>query len=446
MTRLYRKILPALSAAVACLLTLCSPAWGAPTVMIVGRGNSQFEVMGEGFQGVGGIEMTLGYDRTVYAEPRVSQGGLVFGAMMVPNLTVPGMVKVGIISPNPQGISGNGSIVTLTFNPVSGAQGNISNVMVRIINLKGAEIQAQILNSTGSETGPGAVAPSSTTGIGSTSGAVTGGTVQGAGPVVGLGGVTMPDTSGGVQPPPPLPPAVAPVVAENDRRAPPEVIETPVTVEESLPAPAPAPAGKTFAESAGVTKQAAGKSIPELFREYPGPRTYVAMAALFPSGAPSGARQEPPIALSDGSSRVKVYLNVTVGARSPNFALNGAKLVSLRREDGLYVLEVIPDSRVNEARVTILNNGSITDVPLVVTQPLDLALIPGGVLNETALDLFLKGGPGKRSDLNGDGKIDSLDDYIITANYLVKKKTAAPKAPAAQKTTAAPGAAVKSAK
>jgi hypothetical protein len=342
-TKLSIKTVTTLVTAIVSLATLCSPAWGSPTLLVVGRGNGLFEVMGQGFERVGGIDMTLVYDHTASTNPRVTQGELIYGAMMVPNLAVPGTIKVGIVSHNPQGISGNGSIVKLSLSPVVGAEGALSSFTARIVDLKGVDIPVQIQNTT----------------------------------------------------------------------------------------------------------QAAGKSIPTLFREYAGPRTPAAMTVLITGNTPSGVRQEPLIALSDGTSKVKVSLDMPVGAKSPNFALNGATLVSLRREGDLYLLEVIPDAGVYEARITILNNGSITEVPLTVTQPLNPAFMPGGILNETALGLYLKGEPGKRSDLNGDGKVDYLDDYIITANYLIIKQKAVPKLPMQFKPpppASVPGAGVQSVK
>ena len=102
------------------------------------------------------------------------------------------------------------------------------------------------------------------------------------------------------------------------------------------------------------------------------------MGALFTSGATSGVRQEPTIALSDGTSTVKVYLKVPPGARSPNFALSGAKLVSLKKEGGLYLLEILPEAKANEVNITMLNNRIVTGIPLTVVQPLAAYLIPGG--------------------------------------------------------------------
>ena len=412
--------------------------------MATGRGNGQFDVMGQGFDGVGGIDITLNYDKNTANDPRILQGELISGAVMMPNLTVPGTVRVGIIFPNPLGISGNGKIVTLTLISVAGAEGTVSNFTARVINSKGVEIasQAQIIPWTGSGNSVGSTPVSSA--ISSASGSAASSATQGSGAMVSLGSVSMQDTKGvGVLPqpvtptPPPSPPSVEPVVTEQKKNVLPELIETPAVVEESQPLVASTTISKPGVVPTAGVKQVAEKSIPELFRDDTGPRTVAAMTSLFLKTTSSILRQEPSIVLSDGVSKIKLYVNLPqVDAKTPNFALNGANLVSLQKNGDVYLLDVIPHKNSNEAKVTILNNGSITDVPLIVAQPINVALIPGGKLSESALGLFLKGEPGKRCDLNGDGKIDYLDDYIIVANYLVEKNAAALKSSAQDKSPA----------
>jgi hypothetical protein len=59
--------------------------------------------------------------------------------------------------------------------------------------------------------------------------------------------------------------------------------------------------------------------------------------------------------------------------------------------------------------------------------PANLKIGNGGKLTEADFNQFLKErGTDKapRFDLNGDGKRDYVDDYIFTANYLVKLETA----------------------
>jgi hypothetical protein len=205
----------------------------------------------------------------------------------------------------------------------------------------------------------------------------------------------------------------------------PEAVEIPMASDGPASPSVPAPGPKLATEDR--TSRSA-RSILSLFREYSGPKTVQALTALFSQTSYPRFRQEPPIVLSDGNARMTVYLTpVSSASQSPNFALTGAKLVSLKLKGAEYVLEIIPDVKVFEASVTVLSQGRFTEYPLVVAPPLNL----GGPLDEATFTAFLKGHPESKVDLNSDGRSDYLDLYLYTANYLVRQKAAAPAAPAA---------------
>jgi hypothetical protein len=189
----------------------------------------------------------------------------------------------------------------------------------------------------------------------------------------------------------------------------------------SVPLLVPVPASKPPATDDRTTGGAG--SILSLFKEYTGPKTVPALTSLFSRNPYPGFRQEPPIALSNGSAAVTVSLTFqTPASLSPNFALSGAKLVSMKLKGTEYVLELIPDAKVFAASITVLNQGQFTEYPLVVAPPLNT----GGVLDEATFAAFLKGHAENRGDLNNDGRSDYQDLYLYTANYLVRNKAAAP--------------------
>ena len=70
--------------------------------------------------------------------------------------------------------------------------------------------------------------------------------------------------------------------------------------------------------------------------------------------------------------------------------------------------------------LVILNSTAVSELPLVVTPPL-----PSGTAPDEKV--FFKNRDGNlgsiTQDLNGDGKLDYLDDYIFTANYLAGKQS-----------------------
>jgi hypothetical protein len=172
-------------------------------------------------------------------------------------------------------------------------------------------------------------------------------------------------------------------------------------------------------------KMTVARSVLTKFRDYKGEMTPKALQELFKPEEGANYRQQPPIALSDGMAAVKVRVAVPATAKNaPNFALKDAKLVSLRRDgDAAWVVEAKPVKGTLSATVTMLLDGAITEIPVVVAPPTDITVVkPGVAPTEAEFSQFLKErGMDKapRFDLNKDGKRDYLDDYIFTANYLV---------------------------
>jgi hypothetical protein len=121
---------------------------------------------------------------------------------------------------------------------------------------------------------------------------------------------------------------------------------------------------------------------------------------------------------------VKISFQIlSTGKKGSNFALKGAKLISLKQEEGVWVIEALPDMKVYEAAITVLHEGYMTEIPLTVAPPLDAGSAPAGGLSEAGFSLFLKKrGTDKapRFDLNGDGVRNYIDDYIFSANHILK--------------------------
>ena len=86
-------------------------------------------IQGTGFENVGAMHFTVLYDTSSLGNPRVVQGALISGAMMMPNATVPGSVQLGIIRVTP--IQGSGVIATLTFDRTGSSAGKILSVAVK---------------------------------------------------------------------------------------------------------------------------------------------------------------------------------------------------------------------------------------------------------------------------------------------------------------------------
>jgi hypothetical protein len=190
---------------------------------------------------------------------------------------------------------------------------------------------------------------------------------------------------------------------------------------------APQPQERAPAENRSPS-HVASKSVLEQFRTFVGQKTPQALTGIFARHTMPGIRQEPTIALTDGTTTLRLSITVqSPGKNAPNFSLNDAKLVSLKMEsDSSWLIEVLPTKGSCSATITMLQSGVVTEIPLLVAPPLPSGIGSGkgDKLTETAFVKFLSE-PGRDKapglDLNGDGKHDYVDEYIFAANYLLRK-------------------------
>jgi hypothetical protein len=165
--------------------------------------------------------------------------------------------------------------------------------------------------------------------------------------------------------------------------------------------------------------------VVDRFRTHSGPRTPDALAALVTGATPAKIRQQPLIALSDGSSALVVAIKFPpLDEYAPSFAFTGARLVSLeRKQNDEWVLKAIPDKGVWQAALLIKCSAGSFEYPLVVAPPLP----PETDLSEQGFRAFLaadrSAANSSPQDLNQDGQINYVDDFIYTANYLAKQST-----------------------
>jgi hypothetical protein len=152
------------------------------------------------------------------------------------------------------------------------------------------------------------------------------------------------------------------------------------------------------------------------------------MIALFKQPISQSFRQEPFVALSDGTTTVTIVADLPAEAGiSPSFALNGAKLVSLKKDDSssTWIIEALPAKGALNASLMVLSEDHVTKYPLTIAPA-----IPNAASTEAEFAAFLKDADKTPAlhDVNGDGKYDGVDDYIYTVNYLVRQQKAKPAA------------------
>jgi hypothetical protein len=381
----------------------CSPILAA-SITVTPAGSGAFAVLGDGMTGVAGIDITLGYDSSALASPSVTQGGLVSGALFTANTNLPGLVRIAIIKSTP--FPGNGQIATISFAVNNGSVG-LTSISARLIDVKGASLPVQTSITAGLSSTPAPLINSP----------ATSSSIQTATGTAILGTVAMPvDTQKKNEP--------KPAVEPPGYVSPPE----PVPVSDDVPRQQEKALEKAVApEKAVEPKKVSYGSVLERFKLYQGDRTPAAMNALFEKPVAPELRQEPSIAATDGSTKVRIYADLpAVAGSSPNFSLSGAKVVSVAHDEvsGTLVIEVLPEINSTQASVTILSEYSIVTVPLT--------LVPAAVVSKqegSFADFLMDTGVKKpRFDLNNDGVHDYVDDYIYTGQYLIKKAAAENKA------------------
>jgi hypothetical protein len=399
---------------IVCFLLLFGTAasgHAAASLTVSDSGNSQFVVQGTGFEGVAGMDVIIQYDNTKLTNPRVVQGELVSSSLMVTNSEA-GKVRFATIDPYPKTRSGTGAVATITFDQIGNSAGSVTPVSANLVDVKGKPIPVTISSSSNSpvvDQGLQNPAPGGTLVSGSTAPAGGSGTTNWLG-----GGVTLPSEGTAVAAKTQEEPSVSTSGNDQAKEKPAGAIKHEGAQQSDEP------------KATSGTKATRPASVLEKFRAFTGEKNADAYKALFAEGV-QGVRQEPPIVLSDGITRVKVFIDLPAsGKKAPNFLLTGAKVIWITRGEGTtWVVEALPKKGTYDASIKILQDGVVMQTPLTVAPPLpaDFKIGAAGRLTDADFAMFLKErGTDKvpRFDLNGDGKRDYIDDYIFTANFLAQ--------------------------
>ena len=401
------------------ILALCrpSPAFAVSTITATPGGDGVFLLQGIGVEDAAALEITVQYDTTTLANPHVVVGPLIAGAMTAVNPNVAGSIRIVAIRLTP--VRGSGVIATMTFDRKGSSPGGITSVAARLADLKGSPIP-----SVASIVAPPAAAPvsaDSSPAPDSPSGPATSASAASTGtpaaPIVvtspvlvvpGSPSANVPETSAVSRSAeqdtrPPIPAEAGP--AQQDRLAMARTSDATLKGRDAA----------TAAEKS-VYRQT---SILDRFRTYRGERTPAAFIGLFDNESMIGCRQEPPVAFSDGKSVVRFVFISAPGARtSSDIAVMGAKLLSLKRDPdntNTWIVDLVPDKGAHQASVAVPLGELKMIYPLTVAPKIDIRPVHGKTVTMADFDRYLKE---RGKDLNKDGKLDDLDDFIFTANYL----------------------------
>jgi hypothetical protein len=409
------------------------------TLTVTPSGDGVFVVQGHAMDNIAAMDITIKYDTASLADPRIHQGDLVSGALIAVNTNIQGTVRLGIISTKP--INGSGVIATLDFTRISASAGKIKKLSVRLSAINGnlLPVMVYISDPPDPETNiPGQPDTESDSPDTSSSSDVN-------------GSIYMPWMVGGGQ-------GVQYGNNSSDLRKEDEEneqawitgqytdpVNEPMSIKQKTGTEAP---GRKEPETGtleltitgGPVKgyQQEGKihiqiilaSVLDRFQEYKGERTAKEYLSFFEKDITAGFLQEPSIIIADGKSTVKMIVNISEFDNidvSTVWVAEG-RLISMKKDPDnayLWLVDLQPEKDAYMTSLIVPLEKFDMILPLTAAPRQNIDIDRSGTITEDDFSLFLK----KQSkqgeavfDLNGDGKQDSLDDYIYAVNYLAAQR------------------------
>lgn len=399
---MLKKLL--LFAIIGAVVSAAALASAASTISLTASGDSTYQLLGIGLEGVAGFDITVNYDAAVLVSPQVTQGPLISGAMIAVNPNTPGVVRISAVTISP--VKGSGQLFAMSFTRKAGGQG-IKNLAARLIDMSGKPLAAHVQLTLGPGTDGGS-SPSGAAG-GAPAASGSGSTATGTGTTGPLIGIIAPPAAG------------KPAVREDRDRTP-----EPETGRQEIAPPLP---------QRGIVKAYSGPemksktiytqpSVLDGFRECKD-RTMNAYLKLFDREPLIGFQQTPAIAVADGVSAVTVrFISTPERERASDLALMGGRLISSRRDPeatNTWIVTVLPERDADQVTLLVPQKDLLMVYPLTVAPKIDLDLDRSGSVNENDFLLFLRERGTKKApvfDLNRDGVRDYHDDFIFTANYV----------------------------
>jgi hypothetical protein len=415
--------------------------FAAAIITITSTGAADYSIATTDLPESAGMELVITYDTATLEAPLVKAGALTAGAMMEKNIGTPGTIRLIIVTGGT--IKGSGQLASLAFTKKGSGPAPLPRLTSSVYSTTGSQLAVQSSNpqpqpqtsSTAAETAGSAVTDTSqVTGQTSTVPASVNSAANAPTAVV-QGGLTV-ATSGVFQQP-----AAEQGIPTRDASPTEEIRDdpmnravtdsaasagtAPVTMEEEVAVAAPAV--KAATEKAHQLLKT-NRSVPDRFRTFDGVRTVKNLAQLFNAAAlqATGIVQTPAIAVSDGTSLVKITVDRIDTGEEPSFSLKGANQKALRKvSDRKWELEALPQKGKTDVRLSIIQKNERTEIPLVVVHQLDQTKTHLAALSESSVNALLaKPVVNKKPayDLNSDGKQDYLDDYLLIAHWLLKQK------------------------
>ena len=396
----------------------------ATPITITTTGPAKYSIVATDLPDAAGMDLSVSYVKEFLEDPVVTSGALLpAGALMFPNTSTPGQIRIGIITGG--SIKGTGAIVSISFTKIADPAPQPTLAPPSVYSANGSQLAVQAVtetpktsnddkndddttkNSTTAEVAPTtyiAKPPQSTTTIGS---------------------VTLPQDVDGKND------LIRQGSVNEERR------EEPQYLNESVSPGGRSPDNREVAAVVAAPEAKSAAALPALkssqgvldrLRTSTDMRTLKRLVKLFDESAlhEAGIVQTPAIVVADGKSPVTIAIDLAKVTDTPSFSLKGANLKAIRRlSNNKWELDALPQKGKSDVRLSIILKGDSVEIPLVAVPPLIQSDVPLVVLSENALDGLLAK-PLKNNkpayDLNSDGKQDYIDDYILLAHWLLKQQ------------------------
>lgn len=383
------------------LIFLLPVFWGTAAggasieVSVLEAGNIRLD--GRDFVDIVAADLTLLYDAATFANPRVEAGAWSKDALLAANPVKPGEVRMAFVRSMP--LNGSGTLAELYGSPVAAGPVRVLSLRGSLLDVHGNTVPFQFIapraleppappresDSVSSPAAPSDVGP---------------GEISLSG-VHGFAVVHQPAHSV-------ILPGSEELLASENRY---ETEETP-----SAPEPRHEQTSAHEREDSQAYQPSENylvTSVLSRFHADDADRSFQRLSAYFQADDQQLFTQKPAIVLSDGQASVHLRIAPLNLAGEVNLALRDGTLNAVRKADqGGWDVDILPKKGTWETTVYVVGGGMILRIPLVVAPQL-----PGELVDMCA-DIAESELP--RRDVNQDGFIDGVDDFIWVANCLAE--------------------------
>lgn len=363
-------------------------------VILSAIGNGQWQISAIGLTNVHALDLDFRYDVQRLSGLSVNAGAGLTGIMTAINNKVPGAVRLGVASTQP--LPQNAVLLKLQSS-VPGAELVVSFFTVKTVDVDGKVVPTVTRQQLPVSSSPQQTLSGSQTGTTSTATAsqplsVTrqrGGTVSGS--------MTLPAESS------------PPGSSSGDEEPTPFLPSSPVSDQNGEAALSASAAG--IPVTSGPEKRFhSQEEIVTAIDRLPRPWRVAAIKAIFLKPATSKlARQQPPVVLADGKSKVSLYLPKSLSQNTPTVGVQGCTLGTIwdAKEQG-WEVELVTRDGVWPAKALLLGDGDLIQFPIVI--------VPALVLTPPENDDIAI----PSIDFDGDRSITALDAYLYVGNLLAQ--------------------------